>query len=291
MWTDLEGASLEESHLEDAYMVRANLKGACLIRAHLEGTKLNVADLQGVNMVGAVLDDRTSLLSVNLSTEGGIGPCLADANWGGANLSIADWSQIRLLGDEHRGRQHKQSSYALNERDEWRRRLTEQAAIRANRQLATALRAQGLSEDGDRFAYRAQLLQRAVLRRQAFLRQKGQPVRLWRRVRRLASYAGSLVLDLIAGYGYRPLRSIATYLLVVGAFAGVYFVLGGAHSQSLSWNEAVVVSLTAFHGRGFFATAFQPGDPQAAVAAIEAVFGLLIEITFIATFTQRFFAR
>jgi hypothetical protein len=27
------------------------------------------------------------------------------------------------------------------------------------------------------------------------------------------------------------------------------------------------------------------------MAAIEAVFGLLIEITFIATFTQRFFAR
>ena len=52
-----------------------------------------------------------------------------------------------------------------------------------------------------------------------------------------------------------------------------------------------MVSLTAFHGRGFFATAFLPGDPQAALAAGEAVIGLLIEITFIATFTQRFFAR
>ncbi len=44
-----------------------------------------------------------------------------------------------------------------------------------------------------------------------------------------------------------------------------------------------------FHGCGFFATAFQPGDPQAGLAALEAVFGLLIEISFIATFTQRFF--
>jgi hypothetical protein len=49
------------------------------------------------------------------------------------------------------------------------------------------------------------------------------------------------------------------------------------------------VSLTAFHGRGFFAQQFSPGDPQAIIAAVEAVVGLLIEISFIATFTQRYF--
>jgi hypothetical protein len=87
------------------------------------------------------------------------------------------------------------------------------------------------------------------------------------------------------------LRSFATYLLVVTVFGLVYWALGAQTGHTLTWNEAGVVSLTAFHGRGFFATAFQPGDPQAAVAAIEAVIGLLIEITFIATFTQRFFAR
>ena len=49
--------------------------------------------------------------------------------------------------------------------------------------------------------------------------------------------------------------------------------------------------MAAFHGRGFFQTAFQPGDLQAAVAAVEAFIGLLIEIVLIATFTQLFFAR
>jgi len=58
---------------------------------------------------------------------------------------------------------------------------------------------------------------------------------------------------------------------------------------AVTWYESFVVSLTAFHGRGFFATTFQPGDPQAGFAALEAVIGLLIEISFIATFTQRFF--
>jgi hypothetical protein len=147
--------------------------------------------------------------------------------------------------------------------------------VRANRQLAVALRNQGINEHADRYAYRAQLCQRGVLRRQ----------------RHYLRYLGSHFLWFIAGYGYRPLRSILTYVLVVAAFAGLYLALGGAHGQALSWNEALVVSLTAFHGRGFFATAFQPGDPQAAVAAVEALFGLLIEITFIATFTNRFFAH
>jgi hypothetical protein len=104
-------------------------------------------------------------------------------------------------------------------------------------------------------------------------------------------FLGSLFLDLISGYGYRPIRSFLTYLLVVLGFAAAYFALGGANGKPLSWNEAIVVSMTAFHGRGFFSAVFQPGDLQAAVAAVEAFIGLLIEIVLIATFTQRFFAR
>jgi hypothetical protein len=87
------------------------------------------------------------------------------------------------------------------------------------------------------------------------------------------------------------MRSFLTYVLVILGFALVYFALGGANGRPLSWNEAIVVSMTAFHGRGFFAAVFQPGDLQAAVAAVEAFIGLLIEIILIATFTQRFFAR
>jgi hypothetical protein len=46
--------------------------------------------------------------------------------------------------------------------------------------------------------------------------------------------------------------------------------------------------LASFHGRGFFQPVQSLGDPIAALAALEAVLGLLIEISFIATFTQRF---
>lgn len=76
------------------------------------------------------------------------------------------------------------------------------------------------------------------------------------------------------------------YLLLIVGFALIYYSFG-----HLAWYEALVVSLTAFHGRGFFAQQYQPGDPQSIIAAIEAVVGLLIEISFIATFTQRFFGK
>jgi hypothetical protein len=49
--------------------------------------------------------------------------------------------------------------------------------------------------------------------------------------------------------------------------------------------------VSSFHGRGFFLQNVLLGDAFARLAAAEAVLGLLIEISFIATFTQRFFGR
>jgi hypothetical protein len=54
---------------------------------------------------------------------------------------------------------------------------------------------------------------------------------------------------------------------------------------------AVVLSITSFHGRGFF-----PGSSEAltspivAMATVEALIGLFIELVFIAAFSRRFLA-
>ena len=50
-------------------------------------------------------------------------------------------------------------------------------------------------------------------------------------------------------------------------------------------------SMTSFHGRGFFPGGITLDDPLTVVAAIEAFVGLLIEVTFIATLTQRLFGK
>lgn len=104
----------------------------------------------------------------------------------------------------------------------------------------------------------------------------------------------SLFLDLLAGYGYKPIRTACWYIVVILGFAVAYTVFGGKQISSF-FPDAVVYSLTSFHGRGFF-----PGlgtsegllhNPLVVLAAFQAVIGLFMEISFIATFTQRFFGK
>src|SRR5713101_3135323 len=260
----LEGVNLSEAQLEGADLSRARLKGVDLSKAQLEGADLSGARLEGVDLREVILGDKQR-----------IGPRLADLQWGDNNLAVVDWSQVDVLGDEREARQKKTPDGKKKEQAE---RLSEyQAAVRANRQLAVALQSQGLSEEAARFAYRAQRLQRIVLRRQ------------WRQWK-VGSYLFSGFLDLIAGYGYRPGRTVLWYLCVIVSFAVAYFALG----HLPPFPDALVFSLMSFHGRGFFPSLSSETslhNQLVEIAAIEAVVALLIEISFIATFTQRYFGK
>ena len=94
----------------------------------------------------------------------------------------------------------------------------------------------------------------------------------------------SWFLNLNAGYGYRLWRSFATYAVVIVGFAAAYYFIGPVAKLSLSPLDALVFSMTSFHGRGF-----SPGEniglsnPVTILAAIEAFVGLVIEVTLIAT--------
>jgi hypothetical protein len=92
----------------------------------------------------------------------------------------------------------------------------------------------------------------------------------------------SLFLGVLTGYGYKPWRSFCWYLVVVSGFAALYYMSG--HSQL---QAAFLLSLTSFHGYGFFV-----GNPAIAPAAIaEAVMGLIIEACFVATLIRRFLGK
>jgi uncharacterized protein YjbI with pentapeptide repeats len=267
----LQEADLSEAHLEGAYLNEAHLKGAFLYKAHLERTFLYKAHLGGARL-SSVPVGPLNLKQALESGEQHIGPSLADAQWSDVNLAVVQWSQIDMLGDEYEARQ----STRAGKRKENTTRLEEyEAAVRANRQLAVALRAQGLDEEAARFAYQAQLLQRNVLWRQG----------------KVGSYLFSICLDLLAGYGYKPGRSLIAYLVVIFGFLGLYLLNAHGTTTHLSWDEALVLSVSSFHGRGFFLPGMTLGDSFARLAALEAVLGLLIEVSFIATFTQRFFGR
>ncbi len=315
----LEKASLKETFLNNADLSYAQLAGANLHRAHLEGANLTWAHLEGkcmlaedmpsqemervrtwfhglrwrgmedvltfeegkelqeefpeelppANLSGAFFDSATLLEKTYLGDRKYGFVSLVDVSWGDTNLSVVNWTKVKMLGDESTARQKKTSG-------DKRGKLVEyQLAVRANRQLAVALQDQGLNEDAARFAFRAQVLQRKVFWRQ---------LNFWK-------WSGSALLALLAGYGYRMWHILVAYVLVVLLCAAAYFVLGMYYEPHLSLLEAVLTSVTAFHGRVFSEPFLRPGEPQLWVTAFEAVAGLIVEGVFIAMLTQKFFGK
>jgi hypothetical protein len=187
---------------------------------------------------------------------------LGSVRWNNVNLSMVDWTKLKRLGEEPP--LFTGWMFALR---------VHRAAVRAYRQLAAQLRVQGLNEEADRYSYRASVRQRSVLLRQGHLLQ----------------YLFSLLLALLAGYGFRPVRTLLWYLVVIVGFAWIYFQLGQSEGHPFAPDGALIFSVTSFHGRGFFPGGLTLEDSITKAAAIEAVIGLLIEISFVATFTQRFF--
>ena len=78
------------------------------------------------------------------------------------------------------------------------------------------------------------------------------------------------------------------YLGVIIRFALIYHALGGI---SLFPPDAYICSITSFHGRGFLRVQANRTSPHNPLVMLEATVGLMIEVSFIATFTQRFFGK
>jgi hypothetical protein len=309
----LEGAMFNNARLEGANLSNTRLAGAEFFGAHLEGAQLCEAQLggkamppdalkrvrrwqpdfpdalPGAHLGGVFFDSATALDDAVLADETAGSVSVADARWGGANLAVLDWMPLKLLGDEREAR--RPATITGKPKDAATRLAELRTAVRANRQLTVALRDQGLNEEADRYAYLAQKLQREVLRRQALSHAGELAVRPLQRAQKLGAYVFSLFLDVLAGYGYKPGRSLAAYLLTLITFTGLYFALEHPHHPPLSLVGALAVSINSFHGRGFLPGTILLDDPTTVLAAVEAMVGLVIEISFIATFTQRFFAR
>jgi uncharacterized protein YjbI with pentapeptide repeats len=281
----LAGANLREVHLEGAILNAAHLEGTDLRAAHLEGKAVAVEDLERIrrwaedfpaqlsaaDLRGCAFDDTTSLDGASLGAPAHGYVTVADLRWRDVNLAVVSLPPADQLGDERVARTAKATDGKPPDRAT--RRAEFEAAVRAHRQLAVALQNQGMSEASASFAYRAQLLQQQVL---------------WRQ-RKVGAYLFSRFLDALAGYGYKPARGLIAYICVVLGFAAAYYLLGPISGHPFYPDGALVFSLTSFHGRGFFPGGLDLENWVTRLAAAEAVIGLLIEISFIATFTQRFF--
>jgi uncharacterized protein YjbI with pentapeptide repeats len=316
----LENANLSHAQLDRTFLFQANLRrasltyarlwGTKLVEAQLEGTDLGLARLQEADLRGATLDATTRLERTELNAK----TCLADVVWNGAALAQIEWDKILMLGDESKLSEDLGKRFKHGRGVELREYRT---AVRANRQLAMALGDQGMTEEANRFAYRAQVLQRKVLwkeawwgkvdleeevelekgeteaksLRQQFVKVCQRIVGLWHRAQKFGAWLFSLFLDWVAGYGYKPGKGLRAYLITIVGFMILYLVNAQFVSPHLSWDQALILSVSSFHGRGFLPPDIVLDSAYARLAAFEAVFGLLIEVSFIATFTQRFFGK
>jgi hypothetical protein len=281
-WADLSGATLRRATFAGAAMERAKLTGAALNRVSfadatlrhadlsaadmesvvLAGTDLSEATLGGARLRGARMDAATLLTDLVLDAKTQLG----DVVWNGVPLTRIDWGQARVLGDEL-------AIFAARGRDARARKARD--AARAYRELALAMRDQGLLLQASHYRLREQRLDRLALLMQ----------------RRYGAWCFSALLNLVAGYGERPGRTLIAYLVVILSFTGIYYAVAQAQGlgADLTLLGALTFSVTSFHGRGFF-----PGtlpaltNPLAALAAMEAICGLFIELVFIATFSRRF---
>jgi uncharacterized protein YjbI with pentapeptide repeats len=284
----LEGARFGQSQLAGVILAGARLEGAVFDEAHMEGKEMDAEAFQRVrqwdptfqacqpptNLSAAFLDADTSLKGTVLGDEKRGGISLVDAHLDGVNLAAARLEQVKSLGEERIAQQAKRADGTT--KDDATRLSDYQTAVRANRQFAVALRNQGLNEMADHFMYRAQVLQRGVLRLEG----------------KRSKLAFSWCLDRLAGYGFRPGRTLVLYLGVLTASTMLFFWQAMTLAHHPLWyeklGESFVAAITAMHGRGFLPGQVQSGW-QLGLAAFDAVAGLIVEASFVATFVQRFF--
>lgn len=257
---NLQRARLSGANLSGARLNGCNLREAVLQGVNVRGTNLRDTDLRGADLEGARMDSDTQLAEIRLDGE----TSLADVLWNGAAMARVDWKQAPTLGDE------RETHAADAPLDAYRR------AARAYHGLAVALRQQGLSDAASEYRLCEQRMERAALKRE----------------RRYGPWLFSSVLNIVSGYGERPGRALLAYLAVILLWTVLFF--GVTHiwesaAQHLSPLEALILSISSFHGRGFLPSkVYGLDDPVAYVAAFEAVIGLFIEVVVIASFSRRF---
>jgi hypothetical protein len=269
----LQGARLPNANLVGAMLDSAILAGANLRGANLQAADLEHADLSGTDLRSARFDQATQLTGAILD-----GVAVDQITLNGVNLTGVSWKSVTPLKDEQIAREQAQLIKPFRAAPVFREASIEhyEAALRANRLVATALRAQGMTEDADLFLFRAQLMQRELCI------QRG----------KYGQWIFSLFVEISSGYGYRPLRIVGAYGLVLTVFAAIFWALG-IHSFAAEpgWQalwDSFLVSLSAIHGRATFET-LGAWTPAAWVAAVESVIGIVIEGVFVAMLIQRLF--
>ncbi len=282
---ELESVDLEYRRLPGAQLISANLGGAKLFRVHLEGAHLFSADLRDASLVKASVAG-ANLRSANLDGANMLGLVLKGAKLEGANFGKNDVVVNESKGDRLK-REGKRDAACRS----WREAEEVYLALLNN------LRDAGRHTEAGEVFYRLMVVGR-----------KTKPkftVERW----------SSSFMDILCGYGERPVRVFFAWLVLIFVSSLFFFFLGISTSveEELIIDGNVIPILHSetiqFDSNGTWKTNFSiygkciyfsvitmtttgygditPSEATRPLAAIEAFVGAFLMAVFVLVFSRK----
>jgi len=271
--------------LRNLDLVEANLQGAHLMGAHLQGAHLAFSNLQEANLLGANLQ-RANLWRANLQRAYLIGANLQRASLEGANLHGTDLHEAKF-DDSSLWRAELDEivigeMFGDKEKDIETKLMEFEEASEIYHNLKNYFRNEGIYERSGNYYYREKVVERKIYKQ----KNKGK-------------YLGSLLLDLLCGYGEKPGRIIISSLSWIFLNSIMYFILGiekgvvevglslqaGFCENAINFLDCLYFSFVTFTTLGY--GDLHPVAITKAFAAVEAFTGAFMLALFVLTMGRK----
>lgn len=282
---NLEGADFEGSDLKKSLFYRANLKKADFRGADLKDTNfmdsnLYKAILGGTNLQNAILT-KCNLQEAYLG-----GANLENVDLHGSNLRDADFSEDTKLHNVNLFKckiENSNLKFAFNQIDDKviQERNSEKNYFEAKevyRTLKNYFRQESIYDISGKYYYKEKLMEAKCN---------------WKD-KKYFKWISNMFLNLVAGYGERPLRVLIWWVGIILGYSFIYYFYNGIYirmanninSYNPKFLEALYFSIVTFTTLGFGDFAPKPGFFQL-FASFEALLGAIFMAMFIFVFARK----
>jgi len=282
---ELQGANLVGAKLQGADLVGAKLQGAILVEAKLQGanlagTKLQGANLSGANLQGAILSG-ANLQGAILS-----GANLQGANLGNTNLRDAIFDEKTILAGVDFFQCTLDGSTIKNAYKNMDKEVVQARTIKNKKNYPRAREIYILLKN---YFSREGMYD---VSGEYFIQEKKTEKILNKKRKEWGKYFLNIFLEIVSGYGEKPLNAIICSLIIILGSADIYWLFNGimATNSKITFGgtflESFYFSLVTFATLGY-------GDliPKAGffriIASFESLMGVVLTAIFIFIFARK----
>lgn len=276
---DFTGAQCTNANFTNATMVETNLTGATFVgalmtqckmqRARLYKTDFGLAHLGAVDLRQSFCDEETYLGGAFLQEAYLDGMRLRDVD-----LSAIDWRKVTRLGEELEAAHVAPASQANHYR----------IAARTYRHLGITLRAQGISEEGNRFLARSRHMETIARWRET--RESWKAHRWGRMLHGLLRWMSHATEGALTGYGEHPFWVLGWAIGIIMICAGLFTLVSGG---TISLNNALLLSSSELLGHGFADIPLLNASASIVpyISILEAIIGSVLLLVFVLALSRR----